>query len=76
MQKKILKNEKGSITLFVLLAILFFLIMIFSIFISTSNKKQSQTSEVDRIRQEYEQSVDNINQIYNETLEENLSTVD
>ena len=33
MQKKILKNEKGAITLFVLLAMLFFLIVIFSVFI-------------------------------------------
>ena len=75
MLKKFLKNENGSITLFVLLAILFFLIVIFSVFLVSSNKKQAQTSEVDKIKQEYEKSINNIDQIYNETLTENLSNL-
>ena len=54
MQKKILKNEKGSITVFVLLAILFFLIVVFSVFMSSSNKNRIQISELDKIKQEYE----------------------
>ena len=72
MIKKILKKESGAITLFVLLTMLFFLIVIFSIFISSSNKNLSQTSEIEKIKEEYEQSVNNIDQIYNETLSENL----
>lgn len=75
MLKKFLKNENGSITLFVLLAILFFLIVIFSIFMVSGNKKQAQTSEIDKIKKEYEQSIDNIDQIYDETLTENLSNL-
>lgn len=75
MLKKFLKNEKGSITLFILLSILFFLIVIFSIFMVSGNKKQAQTSEIDKIKKEYEQSIDNIDQIYDETLTENLSNL-
>ena len=65
MKKKFFRKENGAITLFVLLAMLFFLIVIFSVFISTSNKKQSQISEIDEIKKEYEQSVNNIDAIYN-----------
>ena len=68
MIKKFFKKENGAITLFVLLAMLFFLIVIFSVFISTSNKKQSQISEIDEIKKEYEQSVNNIDAIYNNAL--------
>ena len=72
MVKTFFSKETGAITLFVLLAMLFFLIVIFSMFISSSNKYLSQTSEIDKIKEEYEQSVNNIDQIYNETLSENL----
>ena len=73
MVKTFFSKETGAITLFVLLAMLFFLIVIFSMFMSSSNKYLSQTSEIDKIKEEYEQSVNNIDQIYNETLSENLS---
>lgn len=75
MLKKFFKKENGAITLFVLLAMLFFIIVIFSVFVANSNKEQSQVSDVDQIKQEYEQSVDNIDQIYNQTLTENLSNL-
>ena len=72
MQKKILKNEKGSITLFVLLAILFFLIVIFSVFMSSSNKNRIQMSEFDKIKQEYDKEVNRIDEIYDETASREL----
>ena len=72
MVKTFFSKGTGAITLFVLLAMLFFLIVIFSMFMSSSNKYLSQTSEIDKIKEEYEQSVNNIDQIYNETLSENL----
>ena len=50
MSRKFFNKEKGAITLFVLLAMLFFLIVIFSIFIASSNRQQSQTSEIDKIQ--------------------------
>lgn len=73
MQNKLLKNEKGSITLFVLLAILFFLIVIFSLFITSSNKNTIQSSEIDKIKEEYQESVDNIDQIYSDTVSKNIT---
>ena len=72
MQKKILKNEKGSITVFVLLAILFFLIVVFSVFMSSSNKNRIQISELDKIKQEYEKDLNNIDEIYNEVASKEL----
>ncbi len=72
MQKKILKRENGSITLFVLLAILFFLIVIFSLFMKSSNKNVIQSSEIDNIKEEYQESVNNIDQIYDDTLNEHI----
>ena len=75
MQKRILKNEKGSITLFVLLAILFFLMVIFSVFMSSSNKNRIQMSELDRIKQEYDKDVDRIDEIYDEVASKELIQV-
>lgn len=72
MVKTFCSMETGSITLFVLVAILFFLIVSFSIFMTSSNQYLSQTTEIDKIKEEYEQSVNHIDQIYNETLSENL----
>ena len=72
MQKNVFKNEKGSITLFVLLAILFFLIVIFSLFMNSSNKNVIQSSEIDNIKEEYQESVNNIDQIYDDTLNEHI----
>lgn len=72
MVKTFFSKETGAITLFVLLAMLFFLIVVLSVFMNSSNKIISQTSEIDKIKEEYEQSVNNIDQIYNETLSENL----
>ena len=72
MVKTFFSKETGAITLFVLLAMLFFLIIVLSVFMNSSNKIISQTSEIDKIKEEYEQSVNNIDQIYNETLSENL----
>ena len=57
MFQKFLNTENASITLFVLLAILFFMIVIFSLFVSSSNKEQSQISEIDKIKQEYMKKV-------------------
>ena len=63
MVKTFFSKETGAITLFVLLAMLFFLIVIFSMFMSSSNKYLSQTSEIDKIKEEYEQSVNNIDKL-------------
>ncbi len=76
MQKKRLKSEKGAITLFVLLSILFFLIVVFSVFINSNNKRQSQTAEIDKIKSEYEKEIDIIDDIYDEVVSEELIQID
>ena len=46
------KGQKGSVTLFVLISIIFFLIVLISIYIASGNKKQSQLSEIKAIQEE------------------------
>lgn len=75
MIRKIICKENGSITLFVLISILFFLFVVFGMFMRSSNSNMAQTSEIDQIKEEYEKSVNNIDQIYNETLVQNLSNL-
>ena len=56
------KSEKGSITIFVLTAMLLFLVVIVGVFVLYSNKVSDQQRAVSRIQNQY--SVDNIDQVY------------
>ena len=49
-----IKENKGSITLYVLVAILFFIIIIFASYSSTVNKKVAQDKEFNKIKEAYE----------------------
>ena len=64
MNRKRLKNEKGSITLYVLISMFFFIVIVFGIYFNTNNKMQKQNKEIDKIQQEYEK--EKINEIYEE----------
>jgi len=64
--QKILKNKKGSISLFVLLSSLFFLVVVTSVGISFKNKEASIDSQFEKIKSSYEKDVGNEEQIYNE----------
>ena len=68
MKNKILKTEKGSITLFVLISILFFLITAIGIYININNKNISQSSEISKIKSEYKVNKEQMNEIYEETI--------
>ena len=59
MIKNILKEEKGSITLFVLIAVIFFLAIAFTAYVSSINKSQSQDLEFEKIKLNYESSYTN-----------------
>ena len=72
MIKKKVVNQKGSITLFVLLAMIFFIVIILNMTMNVANKKQSQISEYDKIKQEYEKNINNIDQVYNEVLQNEI----
>lgn len=70
-----LKQEKGSITLFVLIAMIFFLIVIFGIYINSQNKLNSQSAEIEEIKKNYEQdaSLENMDSIYNDLNDGDIS---
>ena len=67
LNKKI-KKEQGSVTLFVLASMLFFMFVLVGMYVNTSNKVAKQEREVNKIQQSYEQ-VD-INDIYNKKIQE------
>ena len=60
------KREKGSVTLFVLIAMIFFLVIIFTWFASVKNKLIEQEKEIKIIQNEYNAS--DIDQKYSETV--------
>ena len=67
LNKKI-KKEQGSVTLFVLVSMLFFMFVLVGMYVNTSNKVAKQEREVNKIQQSYEQV--NINDIYNKKIQE------
>lgn len=62
-----MKNERGSITLFVLVSMLFFLIIATTAYVSASSKLQGQNDEIARIKASYEQDLSDeaLLQLYN-----------
>lgn len=64
-----LKNEQGSITLFVIIAMLFFLTIGLIIFIANVNNSTSQQRDVRKIQSEYNRVSDSeLDDIYNEQV--------
>jgi hypothetical protein len=53
LKKKFLKNEKGSITVYVLASMLFMLITTSTIYMNVSNKTNEQEKQLDKIVEEY-----------------------
>ena len=74
--KNIIKNEKGSVTLFVLIAMIFFLIVTISIYVNSQSKLQAQNAEIEQIRKNYEKNnySEYLEHTYND-LTENSSTI-
>lgn len=60
----ILKNKKGSITLFVLVSMLFFVLFLAGMYMLSSSKEQTGISETSRIKEIYEKDVNNIDDVY------------
>ena len=66
------KNEKGSVTLFVLIAMLFFILIVYVVYQSTRDDLLAQNREVKKKQQDYEKSS---NEIEMEKEYENLNDV-
>lgn len=65
--QKILKNEKGSISLFILLAALFFLVVVTGVGVSLKNKEAEIDAHFEKTKASYEKDVE---QVYNEVISE------
>ena len=70
------ENEKGSVTLFVLIAMLFFLMIGMMIFIINMNTETSQKRDVEKIKSEYSSgtSETDLEQMYQEAKARQLAT--
>ena len=60
--KSKIKEQKGSITLFVLTSMLFFVIVVVAVYVNTNYKAQEQQRELEKIQQTYQK--EDINDIY------------
>lgn len=58
------KSEHGSITLFVLLACLFFIFVLIGIYTENLNKLQSQEKNIKQIQENYAKEVSRAQEIY------------
>lgn len=63
--QKILKNERGSVALFVLLSALFFLVVVTGVAVSFKNKESQIDSQFEKIKLSYEKDA---NQVYDEAV--------
>ena len=63
------KSEKGAITLFVLLACLFFVFILSGIYISNLNKLQVQEQQVKQIQENYARELERKEEIYEKLKE-------
>ena len=66
--KKLLTSEKGSITVLVVAAMLFMIVILVLSFMGMSNKTSTQMSNIKQIEKEYA-SEEDIGQVYKETIE-------
>lgn len=70
---KKIKEQKGSVTLFVLVAMLFFVLLLAGIYMMGTAKQQAGISETLRIKEIYEKEVSFIDEVYEEIEEEPIS---
>ena len=74
MMQKIVKNEKGSISLFVLLSALFFLVVVTSVGVSLKNKEAGIDAQFEKTKLSYEKDVGNEEQVYAEESKKHTVT--
>lgn len=67
---KIKKDEKGSITVFVLSTMLVVVGVVFTMYFSMMNKTASQKQQLEKIQEEYNQSNTMMQQVYDQTINE------
>ena len=60
-----IKSEKGSVTLFVLIAVLFFSVILLTVYNKNISRLQTQDRDILKIQEAYQKDA---NQVYNETV--------
>lgn len=65
--KNICKNEKGSITLFVLVCMMFICLILLGFYLNSVNSNNAQLREIESIKEQYN-SQEDINDIYLRTV--------
>jgi uncharacterized protein YpmB len=61
---KKIKEEKGSITLFVLVSMLFFVLFLTGVYMISSSGEQAELGETTRIKEIYEKDLNRIDDVY------------
>ena len=62
--RKMIKEERGSITVFILSTMLVIVAVIFTIYFTKMNKISSQEEALDIMEQRYNQNTDDMKQVY------------
>ena len=63
------RKERGSITLFTLISIIFFLIIGIGIYINISNNEVAQVAEIEKIKSEYQINKEQMDEKYEEIID-------
>ena len=66
------KEQRGSITLFVLTSIMFFVVVLIGLYVSSNYKIQKQQKEIEKIQKNYNKI--DANELYNETYNKYINT--
>ncbi len=69
---KMIKQERGAVTLFVLVAMLFFTLFLVGIFMLSSASEQTGAQETAKVKEIYEKEVNRVGDVY-KTIEERLN---
>lgn len=70
--KSKIKEQRGSITLFVLVSIMFFVIVLVGLYVNSNYKIQKQQKEIEKIQKSYNK--EDMNELYEETYNKYINT--
>lgn len=69
------KNQKGSITIYVLTTMLFMLVIIISVYVNKSNNVNAQIARIQQIQEEYNSNLDSdLDKLYNNGIKYNVKS--
>lgn len=65
-----IKSDRGSVSVFVFITVLFFLIVTVGVYISNSSLLKTQLQADKKIKEIYEEGTENVDQVYDATMQE------